>query len=407
MINRTSSIVALSLVASGVAQAQQAGRYEFGSADLIPVLNTEFLHIDNVTYANAGTPSISSWVGVVSPSVKAVTQVAGNEVELGYRLERGEYFSSEQDNYTDHFIHADGDFVINDRNRFSARANFEDGHDERGRVYSNGFGQALSEPDTFKNTQVAGIYSYGVASGKGKVDVSAGYEVMDYDDRLQVSDFRDSAFLTFRDRDYLRYGAALYYKIAPSTKLVLDATRQNITYDKAADPQSSLDSIENKVLAGVTWASNQYTRSYAKVGYKQKKFDAASREDFAGVAWEVGMTYQPLSYSTLKVATSADTRETNGLADYIRNRSYQVAWTHDWVERLTSTAKVAYVTDDYIGQAADLREDDTTRFSLGMDYQFRRWLTLGVFYQINERNSNRDDVVFDRNVAGITAKVTL
>ena len=407
MIKRTSSVVALSLVASGVAQAQQAGRYEMGSADLIPVLNTEFLHIDNVTYADASTPKVSSWLAIVSPELKAVTEVAGNEIELGYRLERGEYFSSEQDNYTDHFLHADGDFVINDRNRFAARANFEDGHDDRGRVYSNGFGRQLSEPDTFKNGSVDGTYTYGALTSSGRIDVSAGYEVMNYDDRPEVLDFRDSEFLRFRDRDYFRYGAAFYYKVAPSTNLVLDASRQEITYDEAANPQNPLDSTENKVLAGVTWESNRYTRSYAKVGYKQKKFDAAERDDFSGVAWEVGMTYQPLSYSKVKLATTADTRETNGLADYIRSRSYNLSWEHAWLDRLTSTAKVAYIADDYIGQAADLREDDTTRFSLAMDYQFRRWMTVGVFYQINERNSNRDTIVFDRDVVGITAKVTL
>ncbi len=407
MIKRTSSVVALSLVASGVSQAQEAGKYHMGSVDLIPVLNTELLHINNVTYANDSASEVNSWVSIISPELKAVTEIAGNEIELGYRLQRGDFYSSQRDNYTDHFLHADGDFIISDRNRFSARANFEDGHDDRGRVYSNGFGNELSEPDTYKKGSIDGLYSYGTSSASGRVELTAGYELIKYDDREEVLGFRDSEFLDYRDRDYLRYGAAFYYKVAPSTDLVLDATRQEITYDEAADPANPLDSVENKVLAGLSWNTNSYTRSYAKIGYKQKKFDAANREDFSGVAWEVGMAYKPVSYSQFRLSTTADTRETNGLADYIRSRTYTLNWEHSWVDRLSTNAEIAFIADDYEGQAANLREDDTTRFSVGMDYMFRRWITLGVYYQLNERDSNRDTIDFDRDVIGLTAKVTL
>ncbi len=407
MIKQASSALALSLIAVGVSHAQEAGRYKMGSVDLIPVLNTDFLHIDNVTYASEQDAEITSWVGVVSPELRAVTELNGNEIELGYRLERGEYFSSAADNYTDHFLHADGDFVFSERSRFSARANFEDGHDDRGRVYSNGFGNALSEPDTYKNANLDGTLSYGGLSSKGRVEVSAGYEVMNYDDRPEVLEFRDTNFLRYRDRDYFRYGAAFYYRVAPSTNLVLDANRQEITYDEQQQGQSSLDSIENTVLAGLTWQANDYTSSFAKIGYTQKKFDAAGREDFSGVAWEVGMAYKPVTYSQIKVATSADTRETNSEADYIQSRDYSVSWEHAWLERFSTTARVAFATDDYEGQASDLREDETTKITLGADYDFRRWLQLGVFYQINERDSNRETIDYDRDVIGLTAKVTL
>ena len=407
MIKQASSALALSLIAVGVSHAQESGRYKMGSVDLIPVLNTDFLHIDNVTYASEQDAEITSWVGVVSPELRAVTELNGNEIELGYRLERGEYFSSEADNYTDHFLHADGDFVFSERSRFTARANFEDGHDDRGRVYSNGFGNALREPDTYKNANLDGTLSYGGLSSTGRVEVSAGYEIMNYDDRPEVLGFRDTNFLRFRDRDYFRYGAAFYYRVAPSTNLVLDANRQEITYDEQQQAGRSLDSVENTVLAGLTWQTNDYTRSFAKIGYTQKKFDDAGRDDFSGVAWEVGMAYKPVSYSQIKIATSADTRETNSEADYIRSHDYSVSWEHAWLERFSTTARFAFATDDYEGQPADLREDETTKITLGADYDFRRWLQLGVFYQINERDSNRETIDYDRDVIGLTAKVTL
>lgn len=407
MIKQTSGAMALCFMVAGASQAQNAGRIGMGSVDLIPVLDTDFLHIDNVAYASDEDAAITSWVGVVSPQIRAVTEISGNEVELGYRLERGEYFSSSADNYTDHYLHADGDFVFSERSKFTARANFVDGHDDRGRVYSNGFGNALAEPDTFRNANIDGTLSYGNVSSTGRIALSGGYEVMNYDDRSEVLEFRDSAFLRFRDREYFRYGAAFYYRVAPSTNLVVDANRQEITYDETQNPLNSLDSDENSILAGLTWQTNDYTRSFAKVGYKQKKFDSVGRDDFSGVAWEVGMAYQPVSYSEVKVETSADTRETNSDADYIRSRDYSVSWKHAWVERFTTTARIAYATDDFEGQAGTQSQDETTKVTLGADYNFRRWLQLGIFYQINERDSNRDTIDYDRDVIGLSAKVTL
>ncbi|QJR80199.1 outer membrane beta-barrel protein [Alteromonas pelagimontana] len=400
MFKRTSCVVALSLFgASGVTNAQEEGRIQMGNVDFVPDLTTELLHIDNVTYANDSQENISSWVGIISPQINAVTEFRGNEVEFGYRIERGEYFSSEADNYTDHFGHLAGKYEINDRNRLRASARYEDGHDERGRRYSNGFGNELTSPDTYKNSEVDATYSYGAMSAFGRIDITAGYEDMNYD--------MDDGVYLFRDREYFKYGAQLFYRVAPSTNLVLDANHQEIEYDEAARPEATLDSKENKVLAGLTWDTNEYTRSFVKVGYKQKKFEAVDREDFSGVAWEVGMTWEPMTYSQFKVNTKADTRETNSEADYIRSRDYSLSWEHFWIDRFSTTAQVAYMTDDYIGDVEDLREDDTTRLTLSADYEFRRWLNFGLFYQMNERDSNRDIIDYDRDVVGITAKVTL
>ena len=68
---------------------------------------------------------------------------------------------------------------------------------------------------------------------------------------------------------------------------------------------------------------------------------------------------------------------------------------------------MALMNDDYVGDVEDLREDDTKKLTLAADYEFRRWLTFGLYYSMNDRESNRSDIEFDRNVYGLTAKVTL
>ncbi|MEQ5806791.1 outer membrane beta-barrel protein [Alteromonas sp. NFXS44] len=400
MIKRTSGAILVTLFAGNVAHAQDEGAIQVGKFDIKPGLTTDVLHIDNVTYASEEADEIDSWVSVVSPKIDAYTEFNGHIIEMGYRLERGDYYSTDADDYTDHFAHLKGDFEINDRNRFKGVATYEAGHDERGRRYSNGFGNELTSVDTYNNSEVGAIYSYGALSAFGRIDLSVGYEDMDYDG--------DTELYLIRDRSTTKYGAEFVYRIVDGTNLLLDADRNEIRYDYDANPANPLDSIENRLLAGFSWDVNAVTQSYAKVGYKEKSFEAASRDDFSGLAWEVGMSWLPYSYSEFTVSTKQDTRETNTTgADYIRGTDYAISWEHSWVQRFSTTATMALMNDDYVGDVEDLREDDTKKLTLAADYEFRRWLTFGLYYSMNDRESNRSDIEFDRNVYGLTAKVTL
>ncbi len=400
MIKRTSGAIALSL-ASLTAQvaAQEEGRIQLGNVDLIPELNSQLSYIDNVTYASDDAENISSWVSVVAPQIKAVTRFSTHELALAYRIERGDYFDSDADNYTDHLLRFHGDFEFGSRHRLDATATYEDGHDERGRRYSNGNGNALTEVDTFKQSGIEGTYSFGALSARGRLDLNAGYSSLDYDNDVGV--------YLFRDRSYADIGAAFAYKIGGQTHAVVEVESTDITYDWASDPTNPLDSVENSVLAGVTWRSSATTKGFVKAGYKEKDFDSVLREDFSGAEWEVGMMWSPLTYSHFELATSADTRETNSDADFIETRDYRATWTHEWVERFSTKAALIYFQDEYVGSPTEDRTDDVTRVDVSADYQFRRWLSLGLFYQFSNRDSDREDVTFDRNVYGISAKVTL
>ena len=399
MFKRTSGAIVISLCAGQAAYAQNEGAIQVGKFDVTPVLTTDFQYIDNVTYASSEADEISSWVAVISPQLNAYTEFNGHEISMGYRIERGEYFSSDADNYTDHFANIKGDFEINDRNRIKGTLRYEDGHDERGRRYSNGFGNELTSVDTFKDTEAEAMYSYGALSAFGRLDLSVGYEKIDYDNN-------DVVYL-IRDRDRMKYNAKFLYRLWEGTNFVVDARRDEINYDYDANPENPLDSTENSLLAGLSWDFDDVTQSFAKIGYKEKTFDAANRDDFSGLAWEVGVRYLPFTYSEITFSTKQDTRETNSEADYIRSTDYLVSWKHSWLERLSTTASIALMNDDYEGDVEDLRSDDSKKLTLAADYAFRRWLTFGLYYSMSDRDSNRDFIEYDRNVYGLTARVTL
>ena len=401
MFKRTKSIIAMSVIcATPTLYAQEAGRIQAGQFDLIPSFSSSMSYVDNVANARDNQSKIYSWRAILSPEIIAATEVDGNPVQVGYRLEKGVYFSSENDDYIDHFIEASGDFELNSRHRVSALAQYEDGHEDRGTGFSIGSGLEITTPDTYKSSNLSAEYSYGAATTNGMITLKARRQTLDYD--------RTEDAYIIRDRAKNMVGAEFGYQIGAATSMVVDVTKTFIKYDEQLNLVTR-DNDETRILVGVVWESTAATTGFAKVGYKEKDFDDESRGTFYGTDWEVGIDWQPVSYSTVRVSTSADTFETNGEGDFIRGQSYSVRWNHDWLERGSTSFSVTQQNDEYVFNEIDIvnRDDELMNYSAALNYQARRWLKFSTFYQYTDRDSNRDTIGYDKSEIGVTVEVTL
>ena len=401
MFKRTKSIIAMSVIcATPTLYAQEAGRIQAGQFDLIPSFSSSMAYVDNVANARDNQSKIYSWRTTLSPELIAATEIDGNPVQVGYRLERGVYFSSSNDDYTDHFVEASGDFELNSRHRVSALAQYEDGHEDRGTGFSIGSGLEITTPDTYKSTNLYGEYSYGAATTDGMVMFKARRQTLDYD--------RTEDAYIIRDRAKNMVGAEFGYQIGSATNMVVDVTKTFIKYDEQLDLVTR-DNDETRILVGVVWESTAATTGFAKVGYKEKDFDNEARGTFYGTDWEVGIDWQPVSYSTVRISTSADTFETNGEGDFIRGQNYSVRWNHDWLERVSTSFSVTQQNDEYVFNELDIvnRDDELMNYSASLNYQARRWLKFSTLYQYTDRDSNRDTIGYDKSEIGVTVEVTL
>ena len=401
MFKRTKSIIAMSVIcATPTLYAQEAGRIQAGQFDLIPSFSSSMSYVDNVANARDNQSKIYSWRAILSPEIIAATEVDGNPVQVGYRLEKGVYFSSENDDYIDHFIEASGGFELNSRHRVSALAQYEDGHEDRGTGFSIGSGLEITTPDTYKSSNLSAEYSYGAATTNGMITLKARRQTLDYD--------RTEDAYIIRDRAKNMVGAEFGYQIGAATSMVVDVTKTFIKYDEQLNLVTR-DNDETRILVGVVWESTAATTGFAKVGYKEKDFDDESRGTFYGTDWEVGIDWQPVSYSTVRVSTSADTFETNGEGDFIRGQSYSVRWNHDWLERVSTSFSVTQQNDEYVFNEIDIvnRDDELMNYSAALNYQARRWLKFSTFYQYTDRDSNRDTIGYDKSEIGVTVEVTL
>lgn len=401
MSRRTLSILALSVIcATPTLYAQEAGRIQAGQFDIIPSFESSMAYVGNVAYARDNDPKIYSWRATFSPELIAATQVDGNPVQFGYRLERGVYFSSTPDDYTDHFLEASGEFELNSRHRVNALAQYEDGHEDRGTGFSLGLGTNIATPDRYKSSFIGTEYMYGAVTSDGMLTFKANRQTLDYD--------RDEQAYLIRDRVKNRVGAEFGYRIGSATTAVLDVTQTYVRYDNQ-EGIDTRDSDETRVLLGLKWETTAATTGFAKVGYKEKDFKADTRSTFYGTDWEVGVEWQPLTYSTFRFSTNADTRETNGEGNFIRGRDYTASWKHEWLQRLSSSIRVSRETNEYFidNDAIDNRDDTLMRYVASLNYEARRYLTFTFFYELADRDSNRELIGYDRNVVGISAEVTL
>ncbi|MBJ2135095.1 outer membrane beta-barrel protein [Paraglaciecola chathamensis] len=376
--------------------AQEEVGIDLGAFELVPTLTTTVGFNDNVTRSRGDDEEIDSWFSAITPRFTLVNNFGLNSLRFGYQLTRGDYFSSSADDYTDHLLFASLDYELNSRHRTKTSINFEDGHDDRGEAFSRGRGNELDSPDEFKESEVDFTYSYGALSALARLDVNLNYRDLDY--KIDTNEYKA------RDRSKSSIGGTFYYKVGPVTDLTFDAEIADVKYSFLSDGATTFDSIETSYLIGARWQSTASTSGYAKIGYQNKNFDAASRNSFSGLKWEGGIVWEPLERATFILDTQNEARETNGDGDFIRRKDISLRWRHEWLQRLRTDAGVTVGNDDYEGSG---RKDDISELNLAVTYEFRRWLTFNLGYTYSERDSNQNVIDYDGNIYRLTAKVTL
>jgi hypothetical protein len=178
-------------------------------------------------------------------------------------------------------------------------------------------------------------------------------------------------------------------------------------------------------MLGGKWEATALTTGFAKVGYIEKDFDVTGRDTFNTVVWEAEILWEPKTYSKFQFNTSQTADETNGQgffgtiddtviinkANVVENTQYSIAWTHQWQERITSKVGYAISDDVYIGtdngKERRVREDNNTEITGAVFYDMNYWLSFSLDYRYTERDSTREDFLYDRQFVNLGARIAL
>lgn len=323
----------------------------------------------------------SSWVTTISPSFALGAK--GNKVSygLGYTANSDTFHSNQSYNNTDHHFVADTAVQFDMRNRLALGAGYHKVED----TASKTIGQ---DGDKFNTKNIGGSYTYGADTATGQLVLGADYKELRYDNGGDLN--------AARERDSTALTSTFFYRVGPKTRALVEVRGTEFDYLTATD----LDATNLALLGGVTWETTAQTTGTLKFGRESKSFDSNVHDDASGGMWEVGVVWEPLSYSAFGLKARRLLNEGEDGASAIRSTSSTLDWKHAWAERLSSTVNYTRIEQDYL-DSANGRLDKADIFGVGLTYQMRRWLDVKLGYRYAENDSTAAGESYERNIYSI------
>ena len=357
---------------------------------LYPTASLSYGKNDNVLLTN--TPRTSSNTTVFAAGLRAELESGKSKYGVGYDGTFGRYESSTVDNYDYHTLSAFADMDLSTRARLKLGADHSVKSDPRGSLPT----AVTPSPNKYRISGINGLFSYGAPGAQGRVELESAFTVKRYENNRVTT--------ALLDVDTQKVGATLFWRVAPKTELLLQATglRSNYTFTG-----STLDNTTYVVVAGVKWEATALTEGTFKIGMTKKDMMHPGRKDTLSGAWEAGVIWKPLTYSIVNLTTGRALNDPLAGGNAIENSYYNAKWTHEWTDRITSTVAGSYATDQFRGTVPVERSDKTSSLGLGLAYAMQRWLTFGADYTYSMRDSNLTNFNYRKNLMMFTAKVAL
>ena len=182
------------------------------------------------------------------------------------------------------------------------------------------------------------------------------------------------------------------------TAIVLDAVFTDIRYESERPGTARGDSEDWRYLLGVTWEATAKTVGSIRLGIQRRRFDDPASTTASNPSWEVDVRWSPREYSHFDFVTSRVNEETSREGAFIDTTRYKVAWTHEWNRGWESIISWNQSELEFVDSA---RDDDVSKWYLGLRYPQSRLLTWEVGFSRRSRDSSLSNLVYDGNMFSI------
>lgn len=358
-------------------QAIDPAPINLGPLDLTPTLQVSTGYDDNFRSSN---DKESTWFTSIQPTFVLGAAGLKSEYELSYSFIHDYYHSFSSEKNTDHFVDFAAYFDFNSRNRLLLGADWSDTTDVTDQA----------EPDDkYRSRGLSALYSFGVETAP--INLDFGY---DYGRTRSKNDANLDKELNSQ-----LYTSTLYYRISPRTRLLGEIRHSKQDYVSA----NFKDSTNRTYLAGAQWEATAFTTGSVRVGRTKKDFKDPTREDASRNMWEVGVVWEPLTYSRFNLLTRSSIEEGDDGAASIKQDLYRVGWNHQWNGFISTDANYTFTEKKY-----DFGRNDKNHLSsVGINYAIDRWVDLGLSYQYTDNKSTLADESYTRNMIMLTLTVGL
>ncbi len=383
--NKGFALTTLSLALASVQVIAQEEAGFFVEAD------SKLINDDNIYRVTDELAKSDTFI-TIAPRLALIGGFGKHSVKLEYIGDYAKYSEYDEANFTDHNLSA----VLNLEHslRFSSKfeAGFQREHEEPGsfnRIQLN-----LTEFNKYDQEFVHAALSYGQESAIGRVTVSYQKTNKDYkNNNLDYLDFTSDQF-----------NAQFFYRVAPKTRVYIEATHSE--YDYEPTTTFELDNTFKRYRAGLIWDFTNKLTGDLNVGYQDRDYTQPTLRDIDGLAYDGTITWNINTYTSIGASAKREsidsTLENSG--GFLQT-SYGVELTHELTELLRITGAVGYATDELVFNTS--REDERTLFEVGLDYDFLRYMTVGVSYRYENRESTDALAEYEANILSINLSIAL
>lgn len=213
------------------------------------------------------------------------------------------------------------------------------------------------------------------------------------------------------NRNRFNAGVQFDYNMSSKTNLFVEYMFSDITYNT-----NKVNNSNGHMFGlGINGQLAPKVSGTAKATYALRDYehDIVGADNHNGLfGYYAAVEYKPTSNDIVRLSGERSMEETTFGTAYGYNRYYvdtnvSLYGAHKFMNKWTAALTLAYDNMAYpkaIAAGTDKRKDDYFSVRPEVSYQFKDWLSAGVWYSFTTRRSNMSFAEYDRNRAGIYAK---
>ncbi|MBF0109653.1 MAG: outer membrane beta-barrel protein [Magnetococcales bacterium] len=333
---------------------------------------------DNI-YKSENNPTHDFITGI-EPEITLVTHWRKDRYQISWKGKHQDYLNHNREDRTDHTLAATAEWSPNRKTVLNVEYQFKDSHDERGAPGTGTVNPATPPNEWFENILSA---SAQWTSGRFRtvLDLERGFKDSQNNGQSLQDRYWDAVDLT------------LMFALAPKTKLLVETGLKDITYD--TNPQNN--SLESRILAGVTWSATAKTEGGFKIGAMHKEMDDENKPDGNGITLSSDVTWKPLSRSMVHLLAKRGFDEGETGAEHFIATDFKLDASHDIRPKIKLKGDMGFNNSDYAGS----KDEDLWTAGIGLDYKLPKWFFVSGRIGHSSKNSTEADADYDSDLLTI------
>lgn len=384
------AVVAAAMSGQASALETKPAHIDLGDSGLKLTPKLELKQTRNSNIYSTEDNEVYSGITNARPSVSVWAEKGNSKYNVDFAIEAVNYNSAHDNDRVDWELAAGVDQEFNSRNRLDVLLS-------AGTYTEDATFDGQEELPEYDGVNAELTYGFGAKSATLSFDLYGKHKSKSYN---EISESKDSTNTSF--------GGIAYFAVAPKTKALLEVRNTELEYDN----RDSYDFSVDTVLVGATWESTAKTTGFVKVGVQDQDRDAGNSSD--SEAWEIGVTYQPKSYSTFTFSTESGYELESQSGEFSEFSAFVAGWNHDWSSKWATDLSLTVKDEDLLNADGDVQVSrDLMEVSATVHFLANRWSKVSFGVKGTDRDADDGDRVatsfdkYDRSEVFVGVELTM